>query len=121
MITSPMSFASTPARAIASRMTTAPRSTADTSLNTPPNEPIGVRHALKMTASSIKIRNRQPRADPSRTAQNLQQPVDPSRSEFRPIPELFQRIWIRERVAVLDRAAVNDVADRQLHDFPALC
>ena len=36
----------TPARAIASRITTAPRSAAVKSLSAPPNDPIGVRQAL---------------------------------------------------------------------------
>ena len=39
------------ARAIASRTTMAPRSAALTSFNAPPNAPIGVRHALRITAS----------------------------------------------------------------------
>ena len=52
MTTSATSAGFTLARAIASRMTTAARSTADTSLNTPPKDPIGVRQALRMTASS---------------------------------------------------------------------
>src|ERR1700686_3826265 len=51
MITSPISAGATEARATASRTATAPRSAADTSLNTPPNAPIGVRQALRMTAS----------------------------------------------------------------------
>src|SRR6186997_3012970 len=49
--TSPTSAFATPARVIASRMTTAPRSAADTSFRAPPNDPIGVRQALRMTAS----------------------------------------------------------------------
>src|SRR3954462_1851703 len=53
MITSPMSIALIAARLIASRMATAPRSTADRSLNTPPNEPMGVRQAERITALSI--------------------------------------------------------------------
>src|SRR5687768_12366954 len=52
MITSPMSDGATFARPIASRITTAPSSAADRSLRAPPKEPIGVRHALRMTASS---------------------------------------------------------------------
>src|SRR5262245_39692965 len=55
--TSPMSAAFTSARAIASRIATAPRSAADRSLNTPPNAPIGVRHALTITVSkSLMLR-----------------------------------------------------------------
>src|SRR5436190_12813651 len=49
--TSPTSSFVTPALAIASRMTTAPRSAAGTSFKAPPNEPIGVRHAPRMTTS----------------------------------------------------------------------
>src|SRR5438094_2899726 len=55
MTTSLTSALFTPARAIASRMTMAPRSTADKSLNTPPNDPIGVRHALRITVSKSFI------------------------------------------------------------------
>src|SRR5216684_4884487 len=52
MITSPISAGATAARAMAPRTATAPRSAADTSLNDPPNAPIGVRHALRMTVSA---------------------------------------------------------------------
>ena len=48
MTTSPTSFASTPARATASRIAIAPRSLAERSLNWPPNDPIGVRQALSV-------------------------------------------------------------------------
>ena len=51
MTVSPTSAGFTRARAIASRIATAPRSTADKSFNTPPNDPIGVRHALRITVS----------------------------------------------------------------------
>src|SRR5262249_45869543 len=50
--TSSMSAGDTFARAIASRIATAPRSTADKSLSAPPNDPIGVRHALTRSAST---------------------------------------------------------------------
>src|SRR5262245_27319951 len=50
MSTSSSSAGFTFARAIASRIASAPRSTAERSLNAPPNEPIGVRHALTSTA-----------------------------------------------------------------------
>src|SRR5258706_6392895 len=50
-MTSPISGGGTFARAIASRTATAPRSTADRFLNAPPNAPMEVRHALRMTAS----------------------------------------------------------------------
>src|ERR1700730_16981482 len=52
MITSPISAGEMDARSMAPRIATAPRSTADTSLNAPPNAPIGVRHALRMTGAS---------------------------------------------------------------------
>src|SRR5262245_38453760 len=48
---SPTSSGFTPVRSIASRITIAPRSTAPRSLNTPPNAPIGVRHAPATTTS----------------------------------------------------------------------
>src|SRR4029450_1101254 len=48
----PVSAPLTSARAMASLITTAPRSAADTSLNTPPNAPIGVRQALRITVSN---------------------------------------------------------------------
>src|SRR5436190_5588299 len=48
---SPTSSGFTPVRAIASRITIAPRSTAPRSLNAPPNAPIGVRHAPATTTS----------------------------------------------------------------------
>src|SRR5262249_16117358 len=51
MITSPMSVRGTPERTSASSMTAAPRSAALSSRNTPPKAPIGVRHALRTTAS----------------------------------------------------------------------
>src|SRR5919109_1300473 len=51
-MTSPRSFGDTPARAIASFTTIAPRSAAGNSLSVPPKFAMGVRHALKMTASS---------------------------------------------------------------------
>src|SRR6185436_14979781 len=60
MTTSPMSAGLTFARAIASRITTAPRSTADTSLRAPPNEPIGVRQALRITASNELVKRAYP-------------------------------------------------------------
>jgi hypothetical protein len=41
-----------PARQMAARITTAPRSAADKSFSAPPNDPIGVRHALRITAGS---------------------------------------------------------------------
>src|SRR5581483_10638549 len=50
-MTSPTSSFATPARAIASRTTTAPSCAALMSLSAPPNEPIAVRHALRMTTS----------------------------------------------------------------------
>src|SRR5205085_9286192 len=50
-MTSPTSAGFTAARRIASRTTTAPRSTALRSLKTPPKEPMGVRQVLRMTAS----------------------------------------------------------------------
>src|SRR5262245_51869144 len=49
--TSSTSDGATFARAIASRMATAPRSAADRSLRAPPNDPIGVRQALTSNAS----------------------------------------------------------------------
>ena len=45
----------TRARDMASRITAAARSTAETSFNAPPNDPIGVRHALRMTASNASL------------------------------------------------------------------
>src|SRR5918994_2404194 len=50
--TSPSSLCGTPARAMASFTTIAPRSAAETSLSAPPKFEMGVRHALRMTASS---------------------------------------------------------------------
>src|SRR4051812_35429555 len=47
--TSSTSRGSTPARATASRMTMAPRSTAERSFSAPPKDPMGVRQALRMT------------------------------------------------------------------------
>src|SRR6185369_3772639 len=49
--TSSRSPADTFARSSACRMTTAPRSAAERSFSAPPNDPIGVRHALTSTAS----------------------------------------------------------------------
>src|SRR5581483_7357846 len=45
------SAAAIPERDSASRTTTVPRSTAERSLSDPPNDPIAVRHALRMTHS----------------------------------------------------------------------
>src|SRR5262245_5325305 len=52
-MTSPMSSRATFDRAIASLTATAARSTDVRSLNAPPNDPIGVRHALRITASKF--------------------------------------------------------------------
>src|SRR5262249_38550177 len=49
--TSSTSAGATLARTSASRMTTAPRSAAVRSFSAPPNDPIGVRHALTSSAS----------------------------------------------------------------------
>src|SRR6185295_16617631 len=98
MMTSPMSFASIPARAMASRMTTAPRSAAERSFKAPPNDPIGVRHALRMTARSKP---------------------DSSCLQFGTIAKMFERVGVRERLAVLHRPAVNDVPHGQLDDLTA--
>ncbi len=56
--------ASRRARAIASRITTAPRSTALTSFSAPPNDPIGVRHALENDDLEVFVHKR-PRLAPS--------------------------------------------------------
>src|SRR3954454_1843727 len=66
--TSPTSLGATRARQIASRTTMAPRSAADRSFKPPPNEPIGVRQAPRMTTSKSLfkrahlLRNEQRRA-----------------------------------------------------------
>src|SRR5262245_1003005 len=52
-MTSPTSSRATFDRAIASLIAIAARSTDVRSLNAPPNDPIGVRHALRMTASKF--------------------------------------------------------------------
>src|SRR4051812_4909051 len=106
MITSPISAGSIPARAIASRITTAARSTADTSLNTPPNDPIGVRQALSITASS--------------TAGSWQlSNWDRSRLQLDAVAKLRQRFGIREGVEVSHLASVHDVAHREFDDLAA--
>jgi hypothetical protein len=53
MMTSPIVAGSMSARAIASRITIAPSFDAGTSLSEPPNDPMGVRHALRMTVGSF--------------------------------------------------------------------
>src|SRR5881394_3613358 len=93
MMTSPRSTALMAARRIASRMTTAPRSAAERSLNTPPKDPIGVRQADKMTALSI---------------------------QFGSIRVLVERLGIGQRLAVVDRAPMHDVAHGQLYYLPTL-
>ena len=106
-----------PARAIASRMTIAPRSAAERSLSTPPNDPIGVRQALRMTAVHVRTISRVIIAEMTR----FHWPTSKlsSSSQLRST-EILQRLRIGQRFPVLHLAAVNHVAHRQLHDLPAL-
>ena len=63
MITRSTSSGFAPARLIASRTATAPRSEAESALNAPWNDPIGVRAALQMTTSFWLMDLLRPRGD----------------------------------------------------------
>ncbi len=102
MITSPMSFPSTPARTTASRMTTAPRSAADQILEHAAERPDG---------RPARAQNDRIAHDSSSSQVNLQ---------LGPVPELIERVRIRERFPVVDAAAVHHVAHGELYDLAAL-
>ena len=44
----------------------------------------------------------------------------PSGGQLFPVPELLQRVRVRQGLPVCDGPAVHDLANRQLHDLPAL-
>src|SRR5438309_1156851 len=105
MMTSPTSAGATVARAIASRITIAARSDAERSFRAPPNEPIGVRQALRITASrSLGIQGLPP---PVRRVKHLGQLVAVLQIAAQPLQHGDERVQRRPNLVAVCR---NDVA-----------